>query len=128
MTNDRTLAAQTSKSDVTRADVLTLIRHKDELEADVKALHELLATVSQTVDRGTLMGLRSEKIHISFHRLHIEKLTETLFQQGNVGMNGPLLDSEGFPRNDIDVYSVRHARHRIICTYKKPSFIRDRSR
>ena len=29
-------------------------------------------------------------------------------------MNSPLLDSEGFPRSDIDVYAVRHARVRII--------------
>ena len=25
------------------------------------------------------------------------------------------MDEEGYPRNDIDVYSVRHARHQIIC-------------
>lgn len=29
-------------------------------------------------------------------------------------MSSPLLDSEGFPRADIDVYAVRHARVRII--------------
>ncbi|KAM3956812.1 26S proteasome non-ATPase regulatory subunit 9 [Aphomia sociella] len=33
----------------------------------------------------------------------------------NVGMREPLVDDEGFPRNDIDVARVRHARHRIIC-------------
>ena len=36
-------------------------------------------------------------------------------QQQNVGMHGPLVDQDQFPRNDIDVYSVRHARHKIIC-------------
>jgi len=30
-------------------------------------------------------------------------------------MNGPLVDSEGFPRNDIDIYQVRQARQTIIC-------------
>ena len=35
--------------------------------------------------------------------------------QNLVGMDEPLVDSEGYPRNDIDVYRVRHARHRIIC-------------
>ena len=30
-------------------------------------------------------------------------------------MKGPLVDAEGFPRSDIDVYSVRIARNRIIC-------------
>ena len=29
-------------------------------------------------------------------------------------MNSPLVDSDGFPRSDIDVYAVRHARVRII--------------
>lgn len=33
----------------------------------------------------------------------------------NVGMDDPLVDADGFPRNDIDVYKVRHARHKIIC-------------
>lgn len=32
-----------------------------------------------------------------------------------VGMEEALVDSEGFPRSDIDVYQVRKARHRIIC-------------
>lgn len=30
-------------------------------------------------------------------------------------MHGPLVDSEGFPRNDIDTYKVRQARQQIIC-------------
>ncbi|XP_047035686.1 26S proteasome non-ATPase regulatory subunit 9 [Helicoverpa zea] len=38
-----------------------------------------------------------------------------VLETNNVGMDDPLVDSEGFPRNDIDVYKVRHARHRIIC-------------
>ncbi|KAK8758281.1 26S proteasome non-ATPase regulatory subunit 9 [Amblyomma americanum] len=32
-----------------------------------------------------------------------------------VGMDEPLVDNEGYPRSDIDVYKVRHARHRINC-------------
>jgi len=39
------------------------------------------------------------------------------FQQKSVGMDEPLIDVEGFPRADIDIYSVRHARHQIICMY-----------
>lgn len=35
--------------------------------------------------------------------------------QNKVGMEDSLVDGNGFPRNDIDVYQVRHARHRIIC-------------
>ncbi|XP_022086107.1 26S proteasome non-ATPase regulatory subunit 9-like [Acanthaster planci] len=45
----------------------------------------------------------------------IKELFEVLESQGNVGMHGPLIDPEGYPRSDIDVYSVRTARHRIIC-------------
>ncbi|XP_076818398.1 26S proteasome non-ATPase regulatory subunit 9-like [Clavelina lepadiformis] len=40
---------------------------------------------------------------------------EVLKTQGNVGMDTPLVDQEGYPRNDIDVTQVRTARHNIIC-------------
>ena len=36
-------------------------------------------------------------------------------------MDGPIVDAEGYPRADIDVYSVRHARHNIICKQIKTS-------
>ena len=45
----------------------------------------------------------------------IKALTEVLESQGGVGMTGKLVDNEDYPRADIDVYSVRTARHRIIC-------------
>ena len=32
-------------------------------------------------------------------------------------MDGPLVDREGYPRSDIDVYAVRTARHKILCKY-----------
>ncbi|GAU95903.1 hypothetical protein RvY_07434-2 [Ramazzottius varieornatus] len=67
------------KPSMSRADVMKLIRQKDEIEAEVKALYEVLDS------------------------------------QGKVGMDGPLLDNDGYPRSDIDVYTVRHARHKIIC-------------
>jgi hypothetical protein len=31
------------------------------------------------------------------------------------GVAGPLVDAEGFPRADIDVYRVRHQRHALVC-------------
>ena len=40
-----------------------------------------------------------------------------LSQQGDVGMKGPLVDNEGYPRSDIDVYAVRQARNKIISEY-----------
>lgn len=35
--------------------------------------------------------------------------------QNNVGMTEALVDGSGYPRQDLDVYQVRHARHKIIC-------------
>lgn len=44
----------------------------------------------------------------------IKALMETLEQHG-VGMHESLVDSSDFPRSDIDIYTVRQARHNIIC-------------
>lgn len=38
-----------------------------------------------------------------------------ILETNHVGMHDPLVDSDGYPRNDIDVYKVRLARHQIIC-------------
>lgn len=40
---------------------------------------------------------------------------EVLNSQKGVGMDGPLMDAEQFPRNDIDIPTVREARHQVIC-------------
>ncbi|CAD6992335.1 26S proteasome non-ATPase regulatory subunit 9 [Ceratitis capitata] len=45
----------------------------------------------------------------------ISEYGRILENNANVGMDGPLIDAEGFPRNDIDVYQVRQARQQIIC-------------
>ncbi|KAM3187647.1 hypothetical protein ACTXT7_001921 [Hymenolepis weldensis] len=45
----------------------------------------------------------------------IDAYTEILKSNKNVGMRGSLMDSEGFPRNDIDLVAVRMARNKIIC-------------
>ena len=39
----------------------------------------------------------------------------TLESQGNVGMTEPLVDAEGFPRNDVDLVVIRQSRQRVIC-------------
>jgi 26S proteasome non-ATPase regulatory subunit 9 len=39
--------------------------------------------------------------------------TLTLQRNANVGLKGRLVDDEGFPRADIDVYAVRQARHTL---------------
>ncbi|KMQ97442.1 26s proteasome non-atpase regulatory subunit 9-like isoform 1 protein [Lasius niger] len=38
-----------------------------------------------------------------------------ILDSNHVDMDEPLVDSEGYPRQDIDVYQVRHTRHKIIC-------------
>lgn len=45
----------------------------------------------------------------------INELSKILVEEGNVGMSGNLLDSEGFPRSDIDIYKIRLTRQRINC-------------
>lgn len=45
----------------------------------------------------------------------ISELNEILFANKNVGMKESLVDKEGYPRNDIDVYQVKHARAKLIC-------------
>ncbi|XP_066907235.1 26S proteasome non-ATPase regulatory subunit 9 [Halyomorpha halys] len=43
----------------------------------------------------------------------ISELNEIL-KANNIGMNDELVDKQGFPRNDINVYEVRHARAQLI--------------
>ncbi|XP_042297879.1 26S proteasome non-ATPase regulatory subunit 9 isoform X2 [Sceloporus undulatus] len=45
----------------------------------------------------------------------IQAYYEVLEDQKGVGMNEPLVDVEGYPRADVDLYQVRTARHNIIC-------------
>ncbi|KAG5322865.1 PSMD9 ATPase, partial [Pseudoatta argentina] len=57
--------------------VLQLMKEKDKIESDLRALKEIL-------------------------------------DSNHIGMDEPLVDSEGYPRQDINVYQVRHTRHKII--------------
>ncbi|KAK1935394.1 26S proteasome non-ATPase regulatory subunit 9 [Phytophthora citrophthora] len=43
----------------------------------------------------------------------IDAVVGELTSGGNPGVNGPLVDAEGFPRADIDVYRVRQLRHTL---------------
>jgi len=56
--------------------------------------------------------LNDEKIRIE---KEISECKSVLDSEADVGMNGPLIDNEGYPRNDIDVVKVRTARQKIIC-------------
>lgn len=44
----------------------------------------------------------------------IKAYYDVLEDQG-VGVEGPLVDEEGFPRDDVNVYQIRTARHSISC-------------
>ncbi|XP_019956578.1 26S proteasome non-ATPase regulatory subunit 9 [Paralichthys olivaceus] len=44
----------------------------------------------------------------------IKAYYDVLEDQG-VGVEGPLIDEEGFPRADVNVYQIRTARHSISC-------------
>ncbi|KAM8961491.1 26S proteasome non-ATPase regulatory subunit 9 [Pelodytes ibericus] len=45
----------------------------------------------------------------------IKAYYDVLEDQKGVGMDGPLVDRDGYPRADVDIYQVRTARHSIIC-------------
>ncbi|KAL7986659.1 hypothetical protein Chor_012942 [Crotalus horridus] len=49
----------------------------------------------------------------------IKAYYEVLQDQKGVGMSEPLVDADGYPRADVDIYQVRTVRHNIIC--KQPS-------
>ncbi|XAR66757.1 hypothetical protein NMG60_11013084 [Bertholletia excelsa] len=62
-------------------------------------------------------NLKAETMSLMDKRSAIEEdmnvIIERLSQPGGPGLSGNLLDSEGFPRNDIDIPAVRADRHRL---------------
>ncbi|KAK6635301.1 hypothetical protein RUM44_000552 [Polyplax serrata] len=65
----------------------------------------------QPVTRESVLQLMEQKDVIE---KKLQQLKQILDGNG-VGMNDSLVDGDGYPRQDIDVYQVRHARHDIIC-------------
>mmetsp|Transcript_61772 Transcript_61772/g.108193 ORF Transcript_61772/g.108193 Transcript_61772/m.108193 type:complete len:218 (-) Transcript_61772:84-737(-) len=45
----------------------------------------------------------------------IKSLEDYLTEDGMPGLSGGLIDEEGFPRADIDIYAIRKARNRFAC-------------
>ncbi|XP_026865123.1 26S proteasome non-ATPase regulatory subunit 9 [Electrophorus electricus] len=45
----------------------------------------------------------------------IKAYYDVLEDQGDVGMHAPLVDVEGYPRSDVDLFQIRTARHSISC-------------
>eukprot|EP00392_Amoebophrya_sp_AT5.2_P003823 g3828.t1 len=62
--------------------------------------------------RSALQDLMREKDRLE---ANIEALTEFLSSGNMPGLKGGLIDADGFPRADIDLYQVRDARHKIAC-------------
>ncbi|KAL1379258.1 hypothetical protein quinque_014713 [Culex quinquefasciatus] len=67
--------------------------------------------VPSTTSRDQVLELIKQKESIE------HKISEQgkILEANRVGMTDSLVDAAGFPRNDIDVYQVRGARHQIIC-------------
>jgi len=80
-----------------------------------------MAALSGSVDAA---GLRKALLDLDKRRASIEEEAQAIEEElESPGPNGapcpgvhsPLVDQEGFPRADIDVYNVRHKRHRLAC-------------
>lgn len=97
-----------NSSEITMDDVNNLIKKKDEIEEQIKAYYEVLEDVSYT-ESAVKSALR---VFVCYYKSkHVLIL---LFQQG-VGVEGPLVDAEGYPRADVNLYQIRTARHNISC-------------
>ncbi|EKG07670.1 proteasome 26S non-ATPase subunit 9, putative [Trypanosoma cruzi] len=67
---------------------------------------------------GLTSSLREELLRLDEQRTAVMRQIEEAMAFLNttpVGLNGPLVDGEGFPRNDCDLYAVRRARQAVIC-------------
>ena len=61
------------------------------------------------------MLVTGKSVTILQNLFYTVQVASQCLQQQEVGMDGPLLDQEQFPRSDIDLVIVRSARNRIIC-------------
>uniref|UniRef100_A0A1Q3FIV7 26S proteasome non-ATPase regulatory subunit 9 n=1 Tax=Culex tarsalis TaxID=7177 RepID=A0A1Q3FIV7_CULTA len=67
--------------------------------------------VPSTTSRDQVLELIKQKESIE------QKISDQgkVLEANRVSMTDSLVDASGYPRNDIDVYQVRQARHQIIC-------------
>ena len=84
----------------THADLLAraqhLVRERDAIEANIREFDAVLHSVNFSLTKSLTTTLLKTNI------------------QQKVGMDDLLIDREGFPRADVDIYAVRHARTQII--------------
>ena len=88
-----------------REHLLDLMKRKDGIEKEIKSLTNFLEAVFSP--------------NVLFHLHKVDWIEHTIFllKEKGVGINGPLVDADGFPRNDIDVPVVRDARHQVACIF-----------
>mmetsp|Transcript_11091 Transcript_11091/g.34013 ORF Transcript_11091/g.34013 Transcript_11091/m.34013 type:complete len:146 (-) Transcript_11091:778-1215(-) len=65
-----------------------------------------------TVDREAVKDMYRQREALTEE---MEAVMSYLNADGMPGLNGSLVDSEGFPRADIDLYAVRRQRQRLRC-------------
>ena len=70
-------------------------------------------TMSPAAEEKDTEWTREKVLAIASRRDKMEEEMDTLFMSlGSVGLREPLVDSEGFPRADVDVAAIRGARNR----------------
>lgn len=107
---------------------MSSIRH-DEDDEETKALLKRLEGYvdiipSEEEQERQDAGKTAEELHAELKSLQEEKEAATSKLSANmeylnttpVGLEGPLIDANGYPRNDCDLYAVRAARHAVNCS------------
>ncbi|KAG8456087.1 hypothetical protein GDO86_002040 [Hymenochirus boettgeri] len=75
-----------------------------------------MSTAEGSVDSGiTMLDVQQLIAKKDEMEAQIKAYYEVLDDQKGIGMDGALVDREGYPRADVDIYQVRTARHNIIC-------------
>uniref|UniRef100_A0A8B9JVC1 Nas2 N-terminal domain-containing protein n=1 Tax=Astyanax mexicanus TaxID=7994 RepID=A0A8B9JVC1_ASTMX len=75
-------------------------------------------TLSQTPSSGAVITVEDVQRLIKKKdeiEEQIKAYYDVLEDQGDVGMDAPLVDVEGYPRADVDLFQIRTARHSISC-------------
>ncbi|KAI1901166.1 hypothetical protein AGOR_G00057390 [Albula goreensis] len=76
--------------------------------------HERVAQGAQALQEQLQQWVQSVQEQKDLIEEQIKAYYDVLEDQG-VGTEGPLVDLEGYPRSDVDVYQIRTARHSISC-------------
>ncbi|KAJ3414566.1 26S proteasome non-ATPase regulatory subunit 9, partial [Chytridiales sp. JEL 0842] len=74
------------------------------------------ASATSTDTRADSSDARVELELLSTRKKDLEREIDDLFEilnEAKVGLDDPLVDAEGYPRADVDVYSIRHVRSKL---------------